>query len=137
MPHLRLSDEDRERLGGPELLPFEPRDITNREIIQIGRLGYRTPAVFRRALSKRGDDMDIAAWTGAVWLSLRRAGVDVEITELEFNADELAYAPDPEPEEPVVNEGKAPAPGPSTNSATRSTRGGTSKARSKTRSSPS
>ena len=136
MPFLRLSEADQERLGCPELLPLAIADITNREIMQIGRLGYRTPDVFRRALSKRGEDMDPTAWTGAVWLALRRAGVETDIDTLEFNADQLAYVPDPDPVEPEP-EGKAPARARSTTSATSSTRGGTSRARSRSRSSAS
>jgi hypothetical protein len=134
VPFLRLSDADQERLGCPELLPLAIADITNREIMQIGRLGYRTPDVFRRALSKRGEEMDPTAWTAAVWLALRRAGVQVDIDELEFNADQLAYVPDPDPVEPEP-EGKAPARAPSTKPT--STRGGTSRARSRSRSSAS
>lgn len=136
MPHLRLSNADQERLGCPELLPFAIADITNREIIQIGRLGYRTPSVFRRALARRGDEHDAMAWTAAVWLALRRAGVETDIDELEFNVDELGYVPDPDPIEPQP-EGKAPARARSTNSAASSTRGGTSRAKSRSRSSVS
>jgi len=136
LPSLRLSEADRERLGAPELLPFDVNDVTNREAIEIARVGYKTPHLFRRALfAKNADDMDILAWTTAVWLALRRAGVDVDLVTFEFNVDQLDYIPDPEPASTVAaaDEGKAPAP--STISAKpRSTRGATSKAKSGTRS---
>lgn len=139
MPSLRLSDADRERLGGPELLPFSLVDITNREAIEIAKLGYNTPRVFRKALFEHDeDDLDLVAWTGAVWLALHRAGIDTDVRTLEFNLDELDYLPDPapEPEEGGEESGKAPAD--SANSTrTRSTRGATSRAKSKSPSSRS
>lgn len=131
MPYLRLSEADRERLGGPELLPFDLRGITNREAIEIAKLGYKTPNLFRKAVFGE-EDLDILAWTGAVWLALRRSGVDTDIRTLEFDADRLTYEPDEPPAEPQESGEPGKAPARSRSSArTRSTGGATSKARSR------
>lgn len=126
MPHLRLGDADRERLGAPEELPIDLDRLSNREAIQLRVLGYNTPRLFRRALTARGLDedgnevrgsaedlklihdggkvvdfeVDYEAWTAFVWLALRRSGVDVEAKTLEFDIEECAYVGDPEPELP-------------------------------------
>lgn len=132
MPSLRLHPDDRERLGAPELLPFDLRDITNREAITIATQGYPTPRLFRDALLAPRDQMDLRAWSALVWLALGRAGVNVDINELVFRIEDVAYVPDPEPVEAAAPEGKAPAArGDSTSSRpTSSTRGATSRARS-------
>jgi len=126
VPHLRLGDADRERLGAPEELPIDLDRLSNREAIQLRVLGYNTPRLFRRALTARGLDedgnevrgsaedlklihdggkvvdfeVDYEAWTAFVWLALRRSGVDVEAKTLEFDIEECAYVGDPEPELP-------------------------------------
>jgi hypothetical protein len=111
VPHLRLSEADQQRLGCPELLPFDLRGITNREAIEIAKLGYKTPTLLRRALfSSVEDGFDPLAWTAAVWISLRRAGIETDVRTLEFDVDELVFVPDEEPETPQTAEpGKAPA----------------------------
>jgi hypothetical protein len=137
VPHLRLAEEDRKRLGGPELLPFDLSDVTNREAIEIARFGYKTPNLFRKALYNRNSDedgLDWKAWTAAVWLALRRAGVEVDLLTFEFNCDRLEYLGDEDPEPAQESEsGKAPAPS-TTSARTRSTRGATSRATSSKRS---
>ena len=137
MPNLRLSEADRERLGGPELLPFVFGGITNREAIELSRLGYKTPTMWRAALSADEQGMDAMAWTAAVWLSLRHAGVETDILALEFDMDRLRVIGDPvaEPAE-VEPSGKAPARSRSSPK-TRSTSGATSSPRSRARSSTS
>ena len=138
MPHLRLSEADQKRLGCPELLPFDLRSITNREAIEVAKLGYKTPTLLRRALfSSVEDGFDPLAWTAAVWISLRRCGVESDVRTLEFGVDELVFVPDEEPETPPTEApGKAPAR--SRNSAAKnSTSGATSRARSKASSSRS
>lgn len=135
MPHLRLSDRDRERLGCPELIPLDIYGITNREAIEVAKLGYKTPRMFREGLNRKGEDFDHLAWTGAVWMALRRAGVETDIQTLEFDVEMLAYIPDPEPVEAVAESGKATAREGSTNSTTpSSTSGATSKPKSGSRS---
>ena len=131
MPHIRLGDADRVRLGAPEELPIDLDRLSNREAIQLRFLGYNTPRLFRKALlPKRLDEdgnevhgsaddlklvheggkvadmqIDYEAWTALVWLALRRAGVNVDVKTFEFDVDECAYVADPEPEAP-----KAPEP---------------------------
>ena len=132
MPHLRLSEPDRERIGGPELLPFRLRGMTNREAIEIAKLGYKTPTLLRKALFETGPEgLDPLAWTAAVWMSLRAAGVESDLQTLEFDLDALAYVPDEEPQPPESGEpGKAPAPS-KPSARKRSTSGATSRARSR------
>jgi hypothetical protein len=139
VPHLRLSEADRERLGGPELLPFDLRGITNREAIEIAKLGYRTPSLFRKALFNVAEEgFDPLAWTGAVWMCLRRAGIEADIRALEFNVDELTFVPDEQPDAPPETEEPGKAPARSKGSTrTSSTGGATSRARSRSTSSRS
>jgi hypothetical protein len=138
VPHLRLSEADQQRLGCPELLPFDLRGITNREAIEIAKLGYKTPTLLRRALfSSVEDGFDPLAWTAAVWVSLRRAGIESDVRTLEFNVDELLFVPDEEPETPQTAEpGKAPVRS-GISARKNSSNGATSRARLKASSSPS
>lgn len=119
MPSLRLTEADRKRLGCPELLPFDSGSISNREAIALKeKLGFPTPNAWRRALrvvdvkdeaGKITDyELDWPAWTGLVWLALRRSGVETDPTTLEFDAN-FDYLTDPDPVEPTVAPGKAPA----------------------------
>lgn len=128
MPNLRLSESDRQRLGAPELLPIDAGSLTNREAIELAKLGYKTPRLFwaalRAAAVKDGDEtvdyvVDYVAWTAYVWLALKRAGVTTDLATLEFDVDGLQYVPDEEPPE-VRESGKAPEPDPSTSSETTS-----------------
>lgn len=130
MPKLRLAAVDRERLGCPELLDSSIASITNREAMELQKIGYPTPGLLAAALRRDKEETDFRAITALVWLALRRAGVDVEFDALEFNLSELESVPDPEPE-PVVIEGKAPGREVSTSSPRkRSTNTATSKRRS-------
>lgn len=114
------------------MLPFDLRGITNREAIEIAKLGYKTPTLLRRALfSSVEDGFDPLAWTAAVWACLRRAGVEADVRTLEFNVDELLFVPDEEPETPQMAEpGKAPARS-RTSARKSSTSGATSRAKSR------
>jgi hypothetical protein len=130
MPKLRLAAVDRERLGCPELLDSSIASMTNREAMELQKIGYPTPGLLAAALRAGGAETDFRAITALVWLALRRAGVQVEFDTLEFNLNDLESVPDPEPE-PVVSEGKAPGREVSTNSPRkRSTSTGTSRRRS-------
>ena len=123
MSKLRLAEADRERLGCPEFLPIEMGTLTNREAIELRKLGFNTPRLFWAALRsqpvKEHDEvvdavLDYEAWTAYVWLALRRAGVETDVHTLEFDLDRLEYLPDDEPPAPEGDPGKAPEP--STNS---------------------
>lgn len=128
MAGFRLSEADRERLGAPEFLPFEQGSLTNREALELRRLGFTTPRQFYAALKLRevkDDDgnvdheTDYLAWTAFVWLALKRAGVKTDVDTLEFNIDDLRYVGDEDPPE-REDPGKAPDPDPSTSSETTS-----------------
>lgn len=114
MPSFRLSDRDRERLGCPEFLPIDLSSVTNREAIVLARSGFATPRILASALLPKSDDGEMlinwAAWTGLVWLALRRAGVETDPQTLEFDIEDFEYKKDPEPEpavEPEVVPGKS------------------------------
>ena len=135
MPKLRLTDPDRKRLGVDEDLPVDIYSVTNREALSLVRLGFPTPGLWRAALLGK-DKQDPLAWTGLVWIGLKRINVDADVETLEFDWDGLVYIPDEPPPEPPA--GKAPEHDPSTSSARTSSIGtATSKPRSKPRSSRS
>ena len=116
-------------LSDLEFLPFDVGSLTNREAIELRKLGFNTPRLFWAALRarevKEGDEVvdvvvDYVAWTAFVWLALRRVGIEADPATLEFDAQQVEYLPD-EPTEPVeVDAGKASDPGPSTSSETMS-----------------
>ena len=127
MPFLKLGEADRERLGAPESISIDLGGITNREAIRLRVLGFNTPRQWRTALRGRPLDaegnstdseqavdfeMDYQAWTALVWLALRRAGIEKDPAELEFDIDALTYEADPEPESGKAEE-PAEAPDPS------------------------
>ena len=58
-------------------------------------------------------ERDYQAWTVLMWLGLRRVGIEVDPSTLEFDLDALDYEPDPE-DEPGKAEEPAEAPEPST-----------------------
>ncbi len=105
MARLRLNEADRQRLGCPEFLPVDLGTITNREAIQLRRLGFATPRLLVRTLYAPDEDpLHYEAWTAFVWLALRRVGIDVDPADLEF-ALPIEALGDEEVPEPVV-EGK-------------------------------
>jgi hypothetical protein len=106
MSALRLTEDDRQRLGVDGDLPIDLAGITNREAIALKTVGFATPNLFRAALREE----DPAAITALVWLCLKRAGVQADLASLEFDIDDLDYIPDPDPS-PAWEPGKAP-PGP-------------------------
>ena len=138
MLQLRLADADRERLGCPEFLPVvTAMTITNREAVELQRMGYPTPVAFGAALDRPDNDVDYEAWTALVWLALRRAGIESDPKTLEFSFLGLRLVND-EDVAPKVPEGKATGRGRSTSSRPRkSTRGATSAAKSTPTGSPS
>lgn len=103
---LRLQEADRVRLGCPELLPINLSTVTNREAITLKKLGFASVRALAKVLQADDDPLEYEAWTGFVWLALRRAGVEVDPADLEF-AMPLTLVADEEPPEPVVDEGKA------------------------------
>lgn len=129
MPKLRLSEADQQRLGVDGDLPIDVNTITNREAIELAKVGYPTPWLFQEALRTKAEHIDIVAWTAMVWLALRRAGIVTDLETLEFDLLSLDYIRDTVVEV-AAPEGKAPDPEASTNSTRpRSRRTATSKAR--------
>lgn len=94
---MKLSDEDRAKLGGPEWLEFEDR-LSTREAEQIEAAGMSYRELL--ALNKPAT-APAKAWRLAVWLCLNRAGVEIPLDEVHFNLFGL------EPE--IVGVGKAPS----------------------------
>ena len=104
------------RLGAPERLEFRANTCTNREAMVLVKLGYPTPRQWYRALVPRrvklepiedewplvvDVELDITAWTAAVWMALRRVGIVVDIDTLEFDFESFSYGgDDDEVEEP-------------------------------------
>jgi len=119
MANLRLKEADRQRLGCPEVMPVDLGSVTNREAIALRKLGFPSPrAMFRTLQSSSNDNDDVEleyeAWTGFVWLALRRANIEVDLGALEFALPVEIVADEPPPE--PVAEGKAvEAPEASTN----------------------
>lgn len=116
-------------MGAPELLPFDAGSLTNREAIELRKLGYKTPRIFWGALrvTPVNDEdgnledliLDPQAWTAFVWLALRRVGVQTDVETLEFDLESLQVVQDDEPPE-VEEVGKASEAEDSTNSETTS-----------------
>ena len=116
MPGVRLSDEDRKRFDCPEVMPIDLQAVTNREAIELAKLGYATPRLWQRALEVApildedgnpvpgGYRMDYLAWTGVVWVALRRCDIHVPLATLEFDINGLEYVPDPELDESPKDE---------------------------------
>lgn len=107
----QLSAADRERLGAPEWVDYDPSKMTNREAAQLQRAGYDPPQEGLAAawVAQQPDPdgplrIDFDVWTAVVWMALRRAGVTVPYDELEFDAYGITVEPPPEPE--VGDEGK-------------------------------
>lgn len=122
-----LAEEDRARFGCDERLPFDPTGVTNKEAVELARFGkWATPRLWYRALNLRpvylddgivtvlGEDdglrpgeepfdfaNDPVAWTAAVWVTLRRAGIVTNIDDLEFNLQRLRIVSDDDDENPV------------------------------------
>lgn len=107
MARLRLQEADRQRLGCPEIMPVDLSTVTNREAIALRRLGFPTPRALVKALQSTEENaLEYEAWTGFVWLALRRSDVEADPATLEF-AMPVEVLADEEPPEPVVDEGKA------------------------------
>lgn len=101
---LRLTEADRQRFNCPEFLPISLDGLTNKEAIVLKKLGFPTPRLLVRALQ---ESAQYEAWTAAVWLALKRAGIDVPVEDLEFDIA-VEVLGDEEPADPVVvEEGKA------------------------------
>ncbi|MFI2650207.1 hypothetical protein [Micromonospora fulviviridis] len=114
--HIILSDEDRQRLGAPNPLVYDPTVWMVSEATALYKVAGMTRADMNREI-KAGNPEGRKALT---WVALRRAGVDARYSELDF--DLLAWeldAPEEEPEESAEqqpgdegNSGALPSEGP-------------------------
>ncbi len=97
---LRLSDADRARYGGDEWLDWNPDRLTYAEAVLLQEhVGVDVATYANSWLG--GGSPDATKW--ALWLSLRRAGVDVDWDT--FDPDILGTRA----QRPVEPEGKDPA----------------------------
>lgn len=99
--HILLSDADRERLGAPDPLVYDSGTWKVSEATALFKSAGMTRADMHKSL-QAGNPEAKAALT---WVALRRAGVQVRYSELDF--DLLGWAlddPNPEPEEPAEGE---------------------------------
>lgn len=79
--HILLSKEDRERLGAPEPLVYDADTWKVSEATALYKVAGMTREDMHKALKER-DPQGKAALT---WVALRRAGVDVRYSELDFD----------------------------------------------------
>jgi len=110
---LKLSDEDRERLGAPEWIEYDPTRLMLDEAIAIqDHTGYgpdelgdalRGTPVVRHGEPVMGPGgrqrmrRDLRAWQSVVWVALHRAGVQVALPDLTFDLIGLDVGGDEEP----------------------------------------
>lgn len=78
---IRLSTEDTERLGLPEVLEFDWSQLTVAEAREV----KQTTGVNAVALPGLWGSMDAEGILVVVWLAARRAGVQLDWETLEFN----------------------------------------------------
>lgn len=100
--HIVLADVDRERLGAPEQLVYDPGTFLVSEATALFKSAGLTRATMNEAL-KANDPEGRKAIT---WLALRRAGVHVRYSELDFDlVGWILTDPNPEPEPAAEGEG--------------------------------
>lgn len=101
--HIVLGDADRERLGAPEQLVYDPGTFLVSEATALFKSAGLTRNAMNAAL-KAGDPEGKKAIT---WLALRRAGVQVRYSELDFDLVQWVLVdPNPKPEPAAEGEGE-------------------------------
>lgn len=113
--HIIMADRDRERLGAPDPLVYDPEIWRVSEATAL----YKVAGLTRRGMLDAIKAQDPQGYAALTWIALRRAGVDVRYSELDF--DLLAWeldSPDEEADEPAGpaddegNSGALPSEGP-------------------------
>lgn len=94
MLHIRLSESDRERLGAPEVLEWDESRMMAREAAQLFKVAGMTVKQLRDRLKERDPEADIAL----VWLALRRAGVEIRYSTLDFDLSQTSWTSPVTPE---------------------------------------
>lgn len=96
--HILLSDADRERLGAPDPLVYDSSIWKVSEATAL----YKSAGMNRSDMNKALRDGNPEAKAALTWVALRRAGVQVRYSELDFDLLSWSLA---EPEEPADGEG--------------------------------
>lgn len=96
MLRIKLNPEDRERLGAPEAMEYNPFTPRLKEVRELKRQCGMTVAQFHRALA----DYDYEAAGIVAWLALMRHGVNVpwEDFDIDFvgmGVEEVTEDPNP------------------------------------------
>ena len=109
-----LGEQDRERLGAPERMEVDLRAVSMREAIIIqkgveighGASSYDSVNHWLQGLQQGGAD-DPFAYLVLVWLGLRRAGIQVDLAEVDASlaTTKVTFVPDAtDPEQPGKDE---------------------------------
>lgn len=93
MIRFKLSPEDRERLGAPEVIAFDETRLMLSEARAVQKASGYHPDDWFDGLKKGAPD----AVAAVVWLALRRAGVEITYDDVDFDLGALVYE-EPEPE---------------------------------------
>jgi hypothetical protein len=105
MARIRLGDADRERLGCPEWLEHDPAQLRQVEAEALQDVWGVAPGDYTRwRLGLLGQpegtppNPPARALRFGIWQALRRSGVKVDLTELDFDLMDIEIQRDPEPE---------------------------------------
>lgn len=106
-----LTKPDRERYGLPDgLLEVDLYDVFQDEAEELDAYGVDPDEGWIPFLNSN----DIRVWRIIVWLALRRAGVEVSLTDVKFNRRRTGYVtPDESPGKGDSETSDAPTPPPS------------------------
>lgn len=108
-----LNEADRERLGAPERMEFDPSTVTMREAIilqkgvQIGTDASSYDSVIHWLDGLRDAAKNPFAYLVLVWLALRRVGIEKDLAELDASLSKMRIEFIPEaidPQEPGKDE---------------------------------
>lgn len=99
MIRIKLGAEDRERVGAPEVLQYDPYKPKLREVRELKRQCKLTTKQLYEALA----EADVEAAGIVVWLALLRAGVAVAWEDFDLDFDTMVVEEveeDPNPSAP-------------------------------------
>lgn len=100
LARIALGAEDREAVGAPESMEYDPRNPRLREIRELKRQCGMTFQQLADAL----DDGDLEAAGVVVWLALLRHGIQVRWDDLDLDFQAMRIEPvepDPNPSAPT------------------------------------
>ena len=99
--HIIMADEDRARLGAPDPLVYD----RGRFLVSEATALYKVAGMTRKDMHEAYDNGNPEGRKAIMWLALRRAGVDVRYTELDFDLLRWALI-DPNPPQPAADGGE-------------------------------